>query len=262
MICRESRSPNVPVNNARASAPQSWKGKNMNNQTYRANQGLTLMKFSLFAVTTMTLVFGAFAADKAKQNQGNPGIVPPNQQGLYMQLQADWWQWVSAIPANKNPLLDATGENAAVGQQGPIWFLAGTFGGVAERTCQVPAGKALFFPIVNCVYVHNLKEDPKEKEQRAMIKEFIDGAFNLSCTIDGQQVNNLDKYRFQSPVFKVTVPENNIYGIEKGTFPAVDDGCYLLLEPLPAGVHTIQFHAEAAWGQVTVTYHLTVADEL
>jgi hypothetical protein len=30
-----------------------------------------------------------------------------------------------------------------------IWFLAGTFGGPTDRTCTVPRGIALFFPLLN-----------------------------------------------------------------------------------------------------------------
>src|SRR5262245_66409906 len=45
-----------------------------------------------------------------------------------------------------NPDLDSAGEFGAVDQSGPVWFLTGTFGGSAERTLTVPAGKALFFP--------------------------------------------------------------------------------------------------------------------
>ena len=51
-------------------------------------------------------------------------------------LTAEWWQWVSSIPAipvtnpsgamtNTNPGLDTTGDYCMVGQRGPIWFLVG-----------------------------------------------------------------------------------------------------------------------------------------
>ena len=53
-----------------------------------------------------------------------------------------------------NPLLDQTGQNAALGQSGEVWFLAGTTGGSAERTVTVPPGKALFFPIVNNLWIN------------------------------------------------------------------------------------------------------------
>ena len=61
---------------------------------------------------------------------------------------AEWWQWVLGIPQATNPQLDTTGEFCDVNQPAsPFWFLAGTFGGDAARSCTIPAGKLLFFPL-------------------------------------------------------------------------------------------------------------------
>jgi hypothetical protein len=46
----------------------------------------------------------------------------------------------------RNPVRDATGRHAHRGQPADVFFLAGTFGGEAERSCAVPAGRAMFFP--------------------------------------------------------------------------------------------------------------------
>ncbi|MFI6323767.1 hypothetical protein ACIBG8_40000 [Nonomuraea sp. NPDC050556] len=46
-------------------------------------------------------------------------------------------------------MADPTGAFAAEGQPDDVWFLAGTFGGKAKRSCHVPAGRPLFFPLVN-----------------------------------------------------------------------------------------------------------------
>jgi hypothetical protein len=63
----------------------------------------------------------------------------------FKKLSAEWWQWVLSIPTSKNPQLDTTGENAVIGQYGPVWFLAGFFGGgTATRDCQVPERKDSF----------------------------------------------------------------------------------------------------------------------
>jgi hypothetical protein len=58
--------------------------------------------------------------------------------------------WGLKEPADTNPILDDTGADCRRNQHGNIWFLAGTFyGPPVERTCKIPAGKALFFPIAN-----------------------------------------------------------------------------------------------------------------
>src|SRR5262249_9630524 len=69
----------------------------------------------------------------------------------YGEWSATWWQWAFSIQTPDNPLLDETGAKCGVGQSGPVFFLAGVINvsGSAERTCSVPSGRALFFPILN-----------------------------------------------------------------------------------------------------------------
>ena len=62
----------------------------------------------------------------------------------YSQWSAAWWQWAFSIAAPNNPILDQTGQNAAVNQAGNVWFLAGNTGGTSERAVTIPSGKALF----------------------------------------------------------------------------------------------------------------------
>ena len=62
---------------------------------------------------------------------------------------AKWWKWVLAIPASQNPIFDQTGADCGLGQNGGVWYLAGTTGGAVTRTCTIPAGKSIFFPIIN-----------------------------------------------------------------------------------------------------------------
>ena len=40
--------------------------------------------------------------------------------------------------------------------------------------------------------------------------------------------------------------------------PSMDDGYHVLLSPLKAGPHTLQFHAESGTFSQDVTYNLTV----
>ena len=57
----------------------------------------------------------------------------------------------SLLQHGQNPLLDDTGEHSFVNQNGPVWFLAGTFGEgkCPKRKCAIPAGKAILFPVIN-----------------------------------------------------------------------------------------------------------------
>jgi hypothetical protein len=182
-------------------------------------------------------------------------------------LAAHWWNWALEVPAAQSPLLDTTGEFAAVGQSGPVWFLAGTWGGgPATRTFTVPAGKPLFFPIAN-YFAGGFLHSPKMggfppgpiAYERAMCAGVIDSLSlaGLSCEVDGVALPITAQNREQSTPFALRLPANNIFQAAPATVPAcVDDGYYVLLAPLPRGQHTIHF-AATDWG-LDVTDYITV----
>ena len=117
---------------------------------------------------------------------------------LLEHLSAEWWQWALSIPTSVNPQLDKTGENAVVGQHGPVWFLAGVFGGGRPtRACSVPEGTALYFPVINSVNINtpNVCGQPSAlsvKDLRALSAAFVDGATNLSVTVDLVAIRTCD----------------------------------------------------------------------
>ena len=217
-------------------------------------------------------------------NVGNPGVAPPQSvpHGQSYGAWSDaWWTWALSIPAATNPMLDPNGQNGALGQSDSVWFLAGVGGGagpIAERTLTVPPGKALFFPLVNYVWVNTPQYgDPEwspeqEAYARGLLKAAIDSAQDLTCQVDGRELSNLLAYRCQTPeggAEMVALPDGNIFGIPAGTYgPMVTDGYYLMLAPLSAGSHTIEFTAGLAGTgppynispspTMHVTYHLTV----
>jgi hypothetical protein len=180
-------------------------------------------------------------------NSGNVAIFPPDAQpyGLtYGEWTARWWQWAFSMPEADNPSVDDTGQNCANNQSGPVWFLAGTFGGAVTRECIIPSDKAILVPIINVEC--DSATDPAfdtESELRSCAKADQDTVITKEITIDGINIDNLDSYRFQSPLFSLTFPENNIAGIAPQTATAVSDGYWVLLEPLPPGTHEIHFKA-------------------
>ena len=63
-----------------------------------------------------------------------------------------WWQWAASFDRDESPVADRPGALCGSGQSGDVWFLAGTYGTQRTiRTCRVPRGKHLFFPLVNYV---------------------------------------------------------------------------------------------------------------
>jgi hypothetical protein len=211
---------------------------------------------------------------QAGSSNPNPQVFPPgfNPYGnTYGEWSARWWQWALSIPAATNPTLDATGANCAEDQIGRVWFLAGSSGGTFDRTCPVPAGQALFFPILNAAFgaavfdcEPTLPEVPcNVPTLRAAAAASMDPV-TIEASIDDVPLLKLNDYRVQSPVFSVTLPEGNIVGQPPGTYaPMVSDGYWLMLAPLSAGEHTIHFKNSVTGGpfagtETEVTYHLTV----
>jgi hypothetical protein len=184
------------------------------------------------------------------------------------ELTAEWWQWVYSIPPSVNPVLDDSGKDCVVGQRGDVWFLTGTFGGAVTRTCSVPEGKVLFFPVINSSFFNTPNtcgqgsESFTAKEMRAAIAPFIDEAINLSVTVDGRRVKNIQRIR--SEVYEVSMPEENVIDFlgadcAAGVYsPAVDDGYYAYLNPIKPGLHTLHIQAESSGFIVDVTYHLNI----
>lgn len=194
----------------------------------------------------------------------NPGVLPPQSKPFgksYGEWSAAFWQWVYSMPVDQHPLFDTA--DCSEGQSGKVWFLGGTYTivpedpedpdptvviGEAYRTCTVPNGKALFFPILNAE-CNDFEVDPEPTEEvlRACANNMADHIQNLVVTIDGETIQRLDSYRVESPLFTFgPLPENNVLGAPEGdTFDSVSDGFYIMLPPLSTGEHNIKFSGEA-----------------
>jgi hypothetical protein len=211
---------------------------------------------SIFAVLTITVTLSSAEAS-------NERVYPINSKpfGLtYGEWSAKWWQWGLSIPTNDSPIVDETGAKCAVGQNNSdVWFLSGHGGGEVTRACSIPAGKAIFFPVINveCDYLSpGLKT---ESDLRKCAKDDQDKVTNLHAIVDGVAIPDLKKYRVQSPLFNMTVPEDNIMGISPGTTQAVSDGFWIFLKPLPPGKHEIHFTGSLA--DFTATGPLNIVED-
>lgn len=236
------------------------------------------------------------AAEKEK-GAATPGVLPPQSNPFgktYGEWQAEWWKWVYSLPLASHPLRDDTGGLAAMGQSGHVWFLGGVVNNAGpatsvSRTCTIPSGKALFFPIANAAWV-TYPSDANEAWQpgdpyleqnmawfaqnenegyagmgiRPLLAMIMQFARNLSCEVDGVPVADLETYHSQSPAYMASMPEGNVNGLPAGVHgPCCDDGYYVMLAPLSVGQHTIHFYAEfdLPWGETSyqdITYNLTV----
>lgn len=202
--------------------------------------------YLLTALFSSTLLITYIIIPFAYADTINPGVYPINSKPFgksYGEWGAKWWQWNYAIPKKDNPISDKTGAKCAIGQSGPAWFLAGTTGGGVERTCTIPAGKAIMFPIVNGEFSFAGNPEIKTEEGlRASVKDNIDKTVVLGASVDGHELKDLRNYRAPSPLFTLYYPPDNVVGFPANTTSGdVADGYIIILEPLPAGNHEITF---------------------
>jgi hypothetical protein len=219
---------------------------------------------------------------EAKNDDGNanPGVLPTNSHAFgktYGEWQAAFWQWNFSLPADQHPLTDTAPVSA--GQSGHVWFLGGTFAptvgpggefiGQVTRDVTIPAGTALFFPIINAESSTAEGNGTTAAELSANSKFLVDfvQTDSLFAQIDGKPLHDLTSYRGQSPAFTYgPLPDNNLLGVPAGTTSlSVSDGYHLLLAPLSVGQHTIEFGGKLVAPPLNltfiedITYHITVA---
>ena len=168
-----------------------------------------------------------------------------------------WWQWAATFDTDASPVTDRTGARCAAGQQGPVWFLAGTFGsGRTVRSCTVPAGKYLFFPLLNFIATPQPGEALSCSSSLEAAREPIDAVTDLVLRIDGKPQPGLQAHRVTSEgCFDVAARTAH----PTPRVPSAGDGYYVMLAPLPPGTHKLEFGARVPdVATQAVTYTLLV----
>ena len=226
-------------------------------------------------IAAVSIIVGLMAGSVSQvyAKDPNPGVIPPHAKAYgmtYGEWSAKWWQWAYSLPVDQNPFFDENGncDHGANGQFGPVWFLTGVINvsGTAVRNCTVPAGKALFFPILNSECATLEGNGSTEEVLRVCAKGLVEPISKLEAEIDGVPIQKLWHYRAPSPLFTYgPLPANNVLVMFGYVAPcgatslSVADGFYLMLEPLSVGQHTIHFAGTVGTFTLDITYNLTVA---
>jgi len=165
-------------------------------------------------------------------------------------------QWIATFARGDSPVSDTTGALCAARQEGDVWFLAMSDGTRAvERACAVPAGKTLFVPIVSTMERSGNREPDCDSMARIAADNVSHRVSGLSMTVDGVVVDNL-------PAYRAATRECFALGLRQvprsAARTAVADGYYVMLDPLPAGAHTIVVGARYDNAALSTTYRLDV----
>src|SRR5687768_15513536 len=103
------------------------------------------------------------------------------------------------------------------------------------------------------------------EEQLAIANEFASFFTDLSFKVDGKSVENIGDFRVTSSQFAFTAPSPWLFGPVGGTGTATGVGYFVMLAPLSAGTHTIEYTAAYKFSDapqdyfpIDVTYNVTV----
>lgn len=240
------------------------------------------MKTSKKIWQSVVVVTGLLMAASASADEHGGRIVRPGHEfsgESYSELASKWTNWLIAEPIATNPAFDPDGRFCDRNQEGKVWFLASTFGGVVDRTCEVPAGKAIFLSLGG-VFASFAPEFPAAGDpclQRATDVEKVRCDVNddvpvapgisFEVTLDGVPVTDLFAFRAQSQPggFTLRVPDPSFLtdlGFAAGDrFPAVADGYFLFLKPLRPGEHTLNVRMiNPDQSEAGVNYTLIIED--
>jgi hypothetical protein len=164
-------------------------------------------------------------------------------------------QWVASFPRGSSPISDTTGELCAARQDGDVWFLASSDGTApVTRRCAIPAGKTLFVPITSTTE-RSGNIEPNCPTMAHIAEGTLTHVSQLSLTIDGQAVDNLERHRLAT---------GDCFALGMRQVPhsaartAVADGYYVMLAPLATGAHTLVVGARVDSTAISTTYQLIV----
>jgi hypothetical protein len=178
----------------------------------------------------------------------------------------DWWQWAFSMPTDQSPIRDTDGRLCGVNQDGSVWYLAGGFGTARiHRSCTVPAGRFLFFPIINTVVTTAPGQARTCEEVRTEAARNNDRYVHLMVEIDGVRIPDLQQTRI-APTTCFDLAGRASPDLKPRPFyPTATDGFWVMLPPLPPGDHRLEFRAfytneVAPWGDAVqnISYDLVI----
>jgi hypothetical protein len=211
------------------------------------------MKTIVIALLAYLLPVLSFAAP----DDGAILLVPPSEK-VASRSQADWsrawWEWAGSFAEYESPIADKKGTRCQLKQSGPVWFLAGTYGTQRTiRTCTVPAGKHLFFPLINYVVMPQYRGSMTCEYAKAMALNMTEDVSSLVLELDGKQMKNLNAHRQATKdCFDLAALAGG------GVAPSAANGYYVMLRPLSRGTHTLNFGGILPDMSQAVTYTLYV----
>ena len=151
--------------------------------------------------------------------------------------------------------------DCSIGQAGQVWFIGWSrTNSVSNRSCSVPAGTALFLPVIAEAGTTAGAGNPiTPQELRQATTHDIDGASHLFARVDGVRIRHLSRFRAVTPFFYTRMLRNDILNLPEGTLiSAIGDGYWLMISPLDPGVHHLRVAGTIHGDTREVSYTINV----
>lgn len=162
-----------------------------------------------------------------------------------------WWRWAMSFDEEESPVGDTDGRLCSRGQTGPVWFLAGTYGTARTiRSCRVPAGKTLFFPLINYITVEPDDEDEPCASLKQRAARLTPTPSGLVLEVNGKRFKGLQAHR--------QATRRCFHPFAEDDTLAAGNGFYVALGPLKKGRYTLNFGGILPELSQAVTYTLDV----
>ena len=207
---------------------------------------------------TSALVLSILLAASARPQEASV-VVPVDEavaDASQEQWSRAWWQWAGSFERHESPIADQRGELCGRKQSGAVWFLAGTYGTRRTiRSCTIPGGKYLFFPLINYVVMPAAGRQVGCLEVMSNAARMTEQVSGLLLEVDGVRVPDLVRHRLATPgcfdMGLLAQPKIRVY-------PSAANGYYVMLRPLSKGTHVLNFGGGLPSMLQGVTYTLTV----
>jgi hypothetical protein len=172
----------------------------------------------------------------------------------------EYWQWNIGLPPGDIPKDANTNlDKCIVGsdRQNTMTLLLGVYDLTYSTKCNISSAKPILVPLLagecNPTVPEPRSKTAKIEDLWACAKDADEGFKAWEVRLDNrvlfkkagnEEVNGhlIDNILVRnSSLFNITIPQVNRYEADAGVYPAVVDGYYLILKPLPASEHTLTY---------------------
>jgi hypothetical protein len=172
----------------------------------------------------------------------------------------EYWQWNIALPPGDIPKdVNTNLDKCMVGsdRENTIILLLGVYDHTYSTKCNISSAKPILIPLLagecNPTVPEPRGKTAKIEDLWTCAKDADEGFNAWEVRLDNrvlfkkagnEEVNGdlIDNILVRnSSLFNITIPQVNRYGADAGVYPAVVDGYYLILKPLPPGEHTLTY---------------------